>query len=42
MEPEQISIARKELGKHISAATNAQAAIEELLFPCNGEVNIPP
>jgi hypothetical protein len=31
MQPEKTSIARKGLGKHISAAKNTQATIEELL-----------
>jgi hypothetical protein len=40
VEPEQTSIARQRLSKHIPAATNTQAAIEELPFLCNGEVNM--
>jgi hypothetical protein len=39
MEPEQSSIARQRLGKHIPAATNIHATIEELPFLYNGEVN---
>jgi hypothetical protein len=37
--PEQTSIARQRLGKHIPAATNTQATIEELPFLCNSKVN---
>jgi hypothetical protein len=36
-----ISIARQRVAKHILAATNTQAAIEELPFLCNGNVNTP-
>jgi hypothetical protein len=39
VKPEQTSIARQRLDEHIPAATNTQAAIEELPFLCNGEVN---
>jgi hypothetical protein len=40
-EPEQTSIDRQGLDKHIPAATNMQATIEELPFLCNGEVGTP-
>jgi hypothetical protein len=39
MEPEQTTIVRQQLGKHIPAATNTQATIEELQFLSNGVVN---
>jgi hypothetical protein len=41
LEPEQMSIARQRIGKHIPAATSTQETIEELPFLCNGEVNTP-
>jgi hypothetical protein len=40
VEPEQRSIARQRLGKHIPAATHMQATIE-LPFLCNSTVNTP-
>jgi hypothetical protein len=39
VELQQTFIVRQHLGKHILAATNTYATIEELLFLCNGEVN---
>jgi hypothetical protein len=36
-----ISIARQSVVKHILAAKNRQATIEELPFLCNGNVNTP-
>jgi hypothetical protein len=41
VEPEQTSITRQQLGKHIQSVTNTQAKIEELPFLCNCEVNTP-
>jgi hypothetical protein len=39
MEPEQTSIARQGFGKHIPAATNILATIEEPPFLSKSEVN---
>jgi hypothetical protein len=36
-----ISIARQLVAKHILAATNGQATIEELQFLCNSNINTP-
>jgi hypothetical protein len=41
VEPEQTSITTQRLVKHIPAATNTQATIEELPLLLNGEVNTP-
>jgi hypothetical protein len=39
VQPGQTFISRQQLSKHVPAARNTQAAIEELPFLCNGEVN---
>jgi hypothetical protein len=41
VETETMSIARQRFGKHIPAAKNTQATIDELPFLCNFEVNTP-
>jgi hypothetical protein len=41
VESEEMCILGQRLGKHIPAAPNTQATIEELSFLCNGEVNMP-